>query len=390
MPPAWSMLALVLLGLLTAQGVRIAFGAFVPAWRDGLHAGLGSLSQVSYLVYGCTQPLVGRLAGRFGPRAVLSGGVFVAGAGLLAAATASTVPGLAFLWRTPLVAEGALLVVAVGPLIALALRSRPEDSGHEPYGGPDTPEAAPTQQATARGELGALLRSPLLWALLGPFFVCGVTTTGLMDTYMVSMCRDMGVSTGLTGTAVGAMAAANVAGTVLSGRLGDRYDCARLLAVLYGTRAVTLALMALMPTGVPLLALSAAFGLVDFATVAPTHLIAARHFPGACLGLVFGLLSMAHQVGSALGSYLPGVLHDATGSYTPALLGCAVALLAAAPVCLAARPDEASRSSRGVRPLPADRWKSGRIGVGVSGTCVGGRTRHNVRKAHHGCVHQLR
>ncbi|MET7802539.1 hypothetical protein [Streptomyces decoyicus] len=32
--------------------------------------------------------------------------------------------------------------------------------------------------------------------------------------------------------------------------------------------------------------------------------------------LVFGLLSMEHQVGSAVGSYLPGLLHDTTASHT--------------------------------------------------------------------------
>ncbi|GFE13262.1 hypothetical protein Sgleb_13090 [Streptomyces glebosus] len=38
---------------------------------------------------------------------------------------------------------------------------------------------------------------------------------------------------------------------------------------------------------------------------------------------------MEHQVGSAVGSYLPGLLHDTTASHTPPLLGSAAALLAA-------------------------------------------------------------
>ncbi|MDP9616103.1 MULTISPECIES: MFS transporter [Streptomyces] len=398
--PAWGMLALVLLGLLAAQGTRIAFGAFVPAWREGLHAGLGTISLiglVSYLVYGFTQPLVGQLAGRFGPRTVLSGGIFVAGAGLLLSSAASSVPGLlglygilatlgfsaasgvtaglvvrhwfterrglafglvesgfgagqfvftplslflieAYGWRTTLVIEGILLVAAVGPLVGLLLRSAPGDSGPGPYGGPDPADRAGATPGRAGIRVREVLGSPLMWGLLAPFFVCGVTTTGLMDTHLVSIAHDHGASTALTGTAVGLLAAANIAGTVMSGPLSDRYHCARILALLYGTRALVLILLALAPYGVWLVVLSVAFGLVDFATVAPTHLIATRHFPVESLGLIFGLLSMAHQLGASLGSYLPGVLHDLTGSYTPTLLGCSAALLVAMIGCLVVLP----------------------------------------------------
>ncbi|MEV4337014.1 MFS transporter [Streptomyces sp. NPDC049590] len=411
--PAWGMLALVLLGLLTAQGTRIAFGAFVPAWRDGLHAELGTISligMVSYLVYGLTQPLVGSMAGRFGARAVLASGVFIAGAGLLLASTASSVPmllalygvvatlgfsaasgvtaglvvrhwftarrGLAFGlvesgfgagqfvftplslllidlygWRHTLVVEGALLLVVVGPIVALLLRSTPAQVGAEPYGGPDPEDAAPQEPAGKRGtgQWGQVLRSPLMWGLVAPFFVCGVTTTGLMDTHLVSIAHDHGASTAVTGAATGLLAAANVLGTVVSGPLSDRYSCARILAVLYGVRALVLILLALFPYGVWLVLISIAFGLVDFATVAPTHLIATRHFPADRIGLVFGLLSMAHQVGSSLGSYVPGLVHDLTGSYVPTLLGCAAALLIAMIGCLAALP---ARTTGAVQSVP--------------------------------------
>lgn len=413
--PAWGMLALVLLGLLTAQGARIAFGAFVPAWREGLHTDLGTISligMVSYLVYGFTQPLVGQLAGRFGPRVVLCVGVFVAGAGLLLSSMASSVPSLMFLygalaslgfsaasgvtaglvvrhwfterrglafglvesgfgagqfvftplslflieaygWRNTLVVEGVLLTVVVGPLITLLLRSTPADRGLDPYGGPDLADAPEVHADQGGGgpTTREALRSPLLWGLVAPFFVCGVTTTGLMDTHLVSIAHDHGASTALTGTAVSLLAVANIAGTVASGPLSDRYSCARILAVLYGVRALILVLLALAPYGAWLVVISVAFGLVDFATVAPTHLIATRNFPAASLGLVFGLLSMAHQVGSALGSYLPGLLFDMTASYTPTLLGCSAALLAAMIGCLVTLPAN-SRAVGAAQPQP--------------------------------------
>lgn len=258
----------------------------------------------------------------------------------------------AYGWRTTLVVESVLLTVVVGPLVTLLLRSTPADRGLEPYGGPDLTEIPEHHADQGGGGLTAreVLPSPLLWGLLAPFFVCGVTTTGLMDTHLVSIAHEHGASTALTGTAVSLLVAANLAGAVASGPLSDRY-CARILAVLYGVRALILVLLALAPYGAWLVVISVAFGLVDFATVAPTHLITTRNFPASSLGLVFGTLSMAHQVGSALGSYLPGLLFDLTASYTPTLLGCSTALIAAVIGCLATLPGNSSAVGA-VQPQP--------------------------------------
>ena len=38
-------------------------------------------------------------------------------------------------------------------------------------------------------------------------------------------------------------------------------------------------------------------------------------------GTVFGLVALSHQLGSALGSYAGGLVHDLTGSYTAFFLG---------------------------------------------------------------------
>ncbi|WP_326998759.1 MFS transporter [Cohnella kolymensis] len=60
---------------------------------------------------------------------------------------------------------------------------------------------------------------------------------------------------------------------------------------------------------------SISFGLVDFSVVAPTLKLLTSYFPTGTIGVVTGLLYMSHQLGSALGSYLPGILFDTTNSY---------------------------------------------------------------------------
>jgi predicted MFS family arabinose efflux permease len=101
--------------------------------------------------------------------------------------------------------------------------------------------------------------------------------------------------------------------------------------MLYSVRAVSLVLLLTTQHAPWLLAFGVLFGIVDFAVLAPTQLLASRYFAGHSLGVIFGMLSMVHQFGSALGAYVPGVLYDLTGSYAvPFGGGAAILVLGAA------------------------------------------------------------
>jgi predicted MFS family arabinose efflux permease len=76
------------------------------------------------------------------------------------------------------------------------------------------------------------------------------------------------------------------------------------------------------------------FGLVDFAVVAPTQSLAARYVEPRTVGLAFGCLNAVHQLGSAVGAWVPGVVFDRTGSYDQVLVVSVVVLAAAALTCL--------------------------------------------------------
>ena len=71
------------------------------------------------------------------------------------------------------------------------------------------------------------------------------------------------------------------------------------------------------------------FGIVDFATVAPTQTLVSRYFGARSMGFVFGLVLASHQVGSAIGSYVPGRLYDLTGSYGLSFIMAATTLVIA-------------------------------------------------------------
>lgn len=116
------------------------------------------------------------------------------------------------------------------------------------------------------------------------------------------------------------------------GSLVDRYG--KMLAAIYALRVLTILFLLTVGDHVALMIFGIAFGLVDFATVAPTSALSAELFSGSSLGLVYGWISLAHQLGAASGSYIPGLLYDWTGGYQASFLLSAVMLVFASVVSL--------------------------------------------------------
>jgi sugar phosphate permease len=393
---AWTVLGLCFFAILCAQGVRLSFGAFVRPWEEAFGASRGSIALIgslSFLVYGGSQPFVGRAVDRFGIRRTLAVSTLIVAVGLALSALAQTTwqlaltygviaslgfggasgvaasvavtywftarRGLAFAlveagfgagqlllvptalfvvatagWRATLLGGAALLTVVVAPVLWRRLRDRPEDVGLEPIGGPLAPVASGIDAAPAAAGLRGLARSRGFWSLAIPFFVCGITTTGFVDTHLIPLAQDRGIPPATAGLAVALLAAANVSGILASGPLADRVDNRLLLAALYGTRGLSFVVLALLVSGPALVGFAMLFGLVDFAVVAPTQSLAARYVEPQTVGLAFGCLNAVHQLGSAVGAWLPGVAFDRTGSYDQVLVVSIAVLAAAALTCL--------------------------------------------------------
>lgn len=99
---------------------------------------------------------------------------------------------------------------------------------------------------------------------------------------------------------------------------------------MYFTRALSIVILIYSQDPVLLLIFAALFGLVDFATVAPTQLLATQYFKHYSIGFIVGCLSLGHQIGSALGAYIPGLLFNEFGNYDFALYLSIIILVVAA------------------------------------------------------------
>ena len=240
-------------------------------------------------------------------------------------------------WRTALcVVVGALLVVML--LVLALMRDRPSDLGLPRYG-----EAEPTTAPAQQHGLSTLLVSPLralrqasasrtFWVLAATFFICGLSTNGLIQTHWVTLCGDYGVAPVGAAGVLAAMGAFDLVGTTLSGWLSDRYDNRWLLFWYYGLRGLSLLWLPL--TGFSLYGLSifaVFYGLDWIATVPPTVRLTTDRFGPENANLTFGWIFAAHQLGAATAAYGAGAMRDGFSTYLPALyVAGAFCLLAAA------------------------------------------------------------
>jgi len=239
--------------------------------------------------------------------------------------------------------QGVVLSVSVAmaaliPIVAIFLPEWPQDVGEVPYGaGADHPLPARSKAnplTTAFSALREGLGSRDFWLLSGTFFVCGLTTNGLVGTHMIALCSDHGLDAVAAGGLLAMMGIFDLVGTTASGWLTDRYDPRKLLFAYYGLRGLSLIYLPFADFTVRGLSLFAVFyGLDWIATVPPTLALTNRAFGTARAPVIFGWIAASHQIGAATAAFLAGVSRSATGSYLDAFVaagfvGVAAALMA--------------------------------------------------------------
>jgi sugar phosphate permease len=289
--------------------------------------------------------------------AVVANRWFVARRGLVvgALAASSATGQLAFLpiaawmierwgWRSAVIPVffGAILI----GLLALAfVRNRPRDVGLLPFG--QTAAEAAVHAASPTAAMNwrtpfAILREAAsnrtFWVLAGTFFICGLSTNGLVQTHFISLCGDNGLGAVPAASVLAMMGAFDFVGTILSGWLSDRYDNRKLLFWYYGLRGLSLFWLPHSDFTLYGLSIFAMFyGLDWIATVPPTVKLAGTAFGPQKAGLIFGWVFAAHQLGAATAAYGAGLTRTLLLTYTPALYVAGAACLVAAMLILIVR-----------------------------------------------------
>jgi sugar phosphate permease len=348
--------------LMQRYGIRATVGCALALIMSGLALGAMRMTSITemWLYYGVLVGLgTGMSAMVLG--ATVANRWFTARRGLvMGMLSASTATGqLLFLplaawlsssfgWRMALVpAAGACLLCLL--LMVLVVRDHPAQLGLAPFGDTKIVPVPPRSESNAFMVSIRMLREAagyrVFWMLFGTFFICGLSTNGLVQQHFIPMCFDYGMPEVAAAGVLAMMGIFDFFGTVGSGYLSDRYDPRKLLFWYYLGRGASLMWLPFSDFSFFGLTFFAVFFGLDFvATVPPTVKIAAQTFGREKAPLVFGWIFTAHQLGAASAAYGAGISRDMLASYLPAFFFAGAACMLAALAALLVR---------GRTPVPA-------------------------------------
>lgn len=208
------------------------------------------------------------------------------------------------------------------------------------------------------------VRDPSYIMIFIGFFSCGFQlafVTAHFPAFVTEVCASISpdgllAKMGITSTAalgaaaIGLIGVFNIIGTITAGALGNVYRKKYLLASIYAGRTIIAAWFIIVPmTPVTVLIFSVVMGSLWLATVPLTSGLVAYLFGLRYMGTLYGLVFFSHQLGSFLGVWLGGVLHDQFGSYEVVWwVGVATGLLSTLvhlPIKEAARPAPAATAA---------------------------------------------
>ena len=365
----WLIVGLSFLALALAYSARAAFGLVMPIWEQEFgwsRSFTSGTAAAALLMMAILAPLGGRLVDRQGARAVILiglgalaagcfliaatshpwafflafGGVAAVGFGLVATHVVSTaveqefeanrglatgiatsgstggqfliVPLLAVLmtsysWRWAFVALGVATVIMMIGITRWFPKGKSRDQQNSKRESPETSFIQDTQ---------AIVQMPAFQILFWSYFICGYTTSGVIETHFLPYASFRGFAPIPSATAYGLLSAINLVGMIFAGWLTDRMNRPLLLGGIYVIRGLTFILLLYVGANLETLFLFAVlFGLVDYATVPVTASLVASHIGLRVMGLAFGLISAGHQIGAAFGAYFGGVLFDMYARY---------------------------------------------------------------------------
>ena len=392
--PAWTALVVTILTLMATAGFRSAPSVLIVPLEDAFQWSRSEISMaiaINVLLYGLIAPFAAALMERFTVRkVVMTALTFVAlsaastvfitqpwhlwllwgvcvglGTGSMALVFAATIANRWFVKHKGLVVGALTAASAAGQLIFLPLLSRlaqdnwksvsitialaslgvvplvyiflkesPESIGNRPYG------AADDWQPLPKNEMGAFplaidtikkaMKERNFRILFFTFFVCGLSTNGLIGTHFIPAAHDHGMAEPVAASLLALVGIFDVIGTLCSGYLTDKYDPRKLLFFYYGLRGLSLFLLPSIlfsTVHASTLVFVIFYGLDWVATVPPT-LVLSRIVLGPGRGtIVYGWVFVGHQIGAAAAALGAALLRVQFGDY-------AIAFYISAALCL--------------------------------------------------------
>jgi len=364
-PGVWITTVMASSILMITMGTRQSMGLYVGPLNTDTGLGIVSISlamAIGQFMWGAIQPVAGAFADKFGPRPVLLSGLLILVLGSALTPFVSSQLGLiltlglltaigsgacsfsvllgAVAQRMPATSRGTasgiinagssfgqfvfapiigkliqwvgwmstMWAMAAVVLLAIPLLNRLTNDTH-------APAAAPTPEGGLKKAVADALRNPSYLLLHLGFFTCGFHIAFLV-THLPTEVGLCGLSPTVASWSLALIGLANIVGSLFAGSCINLYRSKYVLAVMYGSRAVLIALYLVAPkTEWTFYAFAVGLGLTWLATVPPTAALVGKLFGIRYLATLFGLTLLSHQIGGFLGAYLGGLVLEAQGDY---------------------------------------------------------------------------
>lgn len=372
---AWRNVAAAFLSTFVVFGVAYSFGTFFEPMAEDFSAGSGAISLVfaiTSFAYFLLGPITGRLVDRFGPRPVLLGGALALGTGL---ALTSQVESLWLGYLTyglgigiavacgyvPMVAvvgawfdhgRGTALGIAVAGIGVGTLVTAPlAASLIERFGWRTTylqfaavgtallvvaallASKPPARIGSVPRTLRTTVRSPAFAALYGSMLLMSLALF-VPFVFLPPYAVANGASQVAGGTLVGLIGMSSVAGRLGLGVVADRFGRIRVYWLCFVAMSASFTIWLTASSYPWLVVFAVVFGIGYGGFIALNPAVVAEAFGVVGLGAIVGVLYTSAGIGSLIGPPVAGLVIDATGTYTWAIVGCLIAAAAAAVVLL--------------------------------------------------------
>ena len=364
-PGVWMTTLMASAILMITMGTRQSMGLYVGPLNTDTGLGIVSISlamAIGQFVWGAVQPIAGAFADKYGPRPVLFYGLLILvvgtavtpfvnsqmgliltmglltamGAGacsfsVLLGAAAQRMPATSrgtasgiinaggsfgqFVFA-PIIGKliqwvgwmGTMWSMAAVALLAIPLLNKLTNDTH-------APSKAPDPEGGLKRAVSDAMRNPSYLLLHLGFFTCGFHIAFLV-THLPTEVGLCGLSPTVASWSLALIGLANIVGSLLAGSCVNLYRSKYVLAFMYGSRAVLIALYLVAPkTEWTFYAFAVGLGLTWLATVPPTAALVAKLFGIRYLATLFGLTLLSHQIGGFLGAYMGGLVFEANNDY---------------------------------------------------------------------------
>lgn len=351
--------------LMITMGARQSMGLYVGPLNTDTGLGIVTISlamAIGQFVWGAIQPIAGAFADKYGPRPVLLTGLLTLvigsaltpfvnsswgliltmgllsamGAGacsfsVLLGAAAQRMPaesrGAAsgiinaggsfgqFVFA-PIIQKliqwlgwmGSMWSMAAVTLLAIPLLNRLTSDTH-------APAKATDQDGGLKKAVQDAMRNPSYLLLHLGFFTCGFHIAFLV-THLPTEVGLCGLTPAVASWSLAIIGLANILGSLYAGSCINTYRSKYVLASMYGSRALLIAMYLAAPkTEWTFYIFAMGLGFTWLATVPPTAALVGKLFGIRYLATLFGLTLLSHQIGGFLGAYLGGLAFTANGDY---------------------------------------------------------------------------